>query len=161
MRHAGWILSSVLVLLSCAKAPEPSPPQPATDPAQAGTHGLMNFRQIRGAWSVAIGVEAFAPSINDTFNALQSRLPASNAADQLTQPAVTAAVAVGASFCSALVNREATLAPKARRGRRRQARFGDLETRRHTRGKSGARRHGTRRLPLERQKAASGRARGK
>ncbi len=108
------LLATLLVLAGCSRE-KPKEPEVHSATPLGGTYGLMNFRQLQSAYASSLGIHAYEKGVYYAADELRGRLPASNAPAQLTQPAVTATIGLGAAFCYALVDREAKITPKARK----------------------------------------------
>lgn len=106
--------AGLLVLLQCS-GDKPKPESQTGNPTLGGSQGLMNFRQLRAAWAAATGVDPYSLPVAVAFEENEGRLLSTNAPDQLTQPVVTASIALGAAFCHTLVDREAKADPTERR----------------------------------------------
>lgn len=104
----------VLTLLKCSGDKPKAEPQ-SGEKSLGGTQGLMNFRQMKAAWAAATGLDPYSLPLEKAFDELKDRLPATNSADQLTQPVVTASIAFGSAYCHALVDREAKMEASERR----------------------------------------------
>lgn len=106
--------AALLALVTCSAEKNKPELQPGPE-LRSGSQGLMNFRQLRAAWAFATGLDPHSLPLESAFKDLQDRLLATNAPDQLTQPTVTASIALGAAFCNHLVDRESKIEASDRR----------------------------------------------